>query len=453
MGRQRPPLRGLGDLPPQRFARRPQPDLRLANQRLVRPNIQRSNDGGKTWEPVGNKFEYDGVPGTHQWYDGTPHPWEFKRVWHLEPSLDRSRYGLRRRRRRRPFPHHRRRPDLAGTRRTARPRLRLPMAARRRRHGPAHHPPRPQATPTASSSPSPPPAPSAPTTAAKPGRPSTTACAHNTSPTPTPRSATASTASPCTPRAPNVLFMQKHWDVMRTDNAGDTWHEVSGNLPTDFGFPIDVHAHEPETIYVVPIKSDSRALPARRQAARLSQPHRRQRMGAAHERPAAERLLRERPARRHVRRLARFLRHLLRHHRRTGLRLRRCRRQLGAHRPRPPGRAFRRGPDAANDPRRRSRSPANARAHQRRSEARRRPAPSRSAPSSTRSKPAIRFSAAPSATTSRSSAAPSSASSPAKKTSRTNPPTPRCPPPWRRAPSPSSSSAPSPAAPPRSVTA
>ena len=49
--------------------------------------IQRSDDGGKTWEPVGNKFVYDGVPGTHQWYDGTPHPWEFKRVWHLEPSL------------------------------------------------------------------------------------------------------------------------------------------------------------------------------------------------------------------------------------------------------------------------------------------------------------------------------------------------------------------------------
>jgi photosystem II stability/assembly factor-like uncharacterized protein len=56
---------------------------------------------------------------------------------------------------------------------------------------------------------------------------------------------------------PNSLFMQKHWDVMRSDNAGDSWEEVSGNLPTDFGFAIDVHAHEPETIYVVPIKSDS----------------------------------------------------------------------------------------------------------------------------------------------------------------------------------------------------
>src|SRR5438067_1949670 len=56
---------------------------------------------------------------------------------------------------------------------------------------------------------------------------------------------------------PNVLFMQKHWDVLRSDDAGNSWREVSGNLPTDFGFVVDVHAHEPETIYVVPIKSDS----------------------------------------------------------------------------------------------------------------------------------------------------------------------------------------------------
>src|SRR5439155_808733 len=49
--------------------------------------IQRSNDGGKTWEAVGNKFVYDGVPGTHLWYDGTSRPWEFARVWYLEPSL------------------------------------------------------------------------------------------------------------------------------------------------------------------------------------------------------------------------------------------------------------------------------------------------------------------------------------------------------------------------------
>jgi photosystem II stability/assembly factor-like uncharacterized protein len=60
---------------------------------------------------------------------------------------------------------------------------------------------------------------------------------------------------------PNTLFMQKHWDVMRSDDAGDSWYEVSGNLPSDFGFPIDVHAHEPETIYVIPIKSDSEHYP------------------------------------------------------------------------------------------------------------------------------------------------------------------------------------------------
>jgi photosystem II stability/assembly factor-like uncharacterized protein len=63
------------------------------------------------------------------------------------------------------------------------------------------------------------------------------------------------------PSKPNVLFMQKHWDVMRSDDAGESWQEVSGNLPTDFGFVIDVHAHEPETIYVVPIKSDSEHFP------------------------------------------------------------------------------------------------------------------------------------------------------------------------------------------------
>ena len=93
--------------------------------------IQRSNDGGQTWEPVGNKFVYDGVPGTH----------------------------------------HRSRPG--------------------------------------------------------------------------------------------VLFMQQHWDVMRSDDAGESWQEISGNLPSDFGFTIDLHEHEPETIYVVPSRATrSTILPA-----------------------------------------------------------------------------------------------------------------------------------------------------------------------------------------------
>ncbi len=82
--------------------------------------------------------------------------------------------------------------------------------------------------------------------------------------------------------------MQKHWDVMRTDNAGELWREMSGNLPTDFtGFAIDVHAPEAETIYVVPIKSDSETFPARREAARVSEPDRRRRMEAAHKWAAA----------------------------------------------------------------------------------------------------------------------------------------------------------------------
>ncbi len=63
------------------------------------------------------------------------------------------------------------------------------------------------------------------------------------------------------PDRPNVVFMQKHWDVMRSDDGGDNWHESSGNLPSDFGFPIHVNAHEPDTVYVVPIKSDSEHYP------------------------------------------------------------------------------------------------------------------------------------------------------------------------------------------------
>src|SRR4029450_11375252 len=63
------------------------------------------------------------------------------------------------------------------------------------------------------------------------------------------------------PAYPDVIYMQKHWDVMRTKEAGGTWEEVSGTLPSDFGFPIAVHAHEPETVYVVPISSDSEHFP------------------------------------------------------------------------------------------------------------------------------------------------------------------------------------------------
>ena len=149
------------------------------------------------------------------------------------------------------------------------------------------------------------------------------------------------------PSRPDVLFMQKHWDVMRSDDAGDSWHEVSGNLPTDFGFVIDVHAHEPDTIYVVPIKSDSEHYPPDGKLRVY-----RSRTGGNDWEPLtkglpAKGLLRQRAARRDGRRFARFVRRLFRHHRRAGLRLGRRRRYLDAHRPRSAGRGVGRGPDAA----------------------------------------------------------------------------------------------------------
>ena len=106
------------------------------------------------------------------------------------------------------------------------------------------------------------------------------------------------------PSRPNVLFMQKHWDVMRSDDAGDSWHEVSGNLPTDFGFPIDVHAHEPETIYVVPIKSDSEHYPPDGKLRVYRSRTGGNEWEALDQRPAAARLLRQRAARRDGHRLA-----------------------------------------------------------------------------------------------------------------------------------------------------
>ena len=223
--------------------------------------IQRTDDGGQTWNAVGNQFAFEGETGTHLWYDGTPHPWEFARVWHLEPgptdpdtvyagvedaALFRSSdggqswqelSGLRRHRTGPAWqpgagglclhtilldPHDRRRiytaisaagafrSDDAGD--TWRP-------VNRGLHSEGMI-----ADPTA-----------------EVGH-----CVHRLA---------------MHPERPDVLFMQKHWDVMRSDDAGESWREISGNLPSDFGFPIEVHAHEPETVYVVPIKSDGEHYP------------------------------------------------------------------------------------------------------------------------------------------------------------------------------------------------
>ena len=226
--------------------------------------MQRSNDGGKTWAPVGNKFAYEGVPGTHKWYDGTPHPWEFKRVWRLEPSLsdpdsvyagvEDAAYcfiramggGIGRK-----FPGF----ASMGYR---------PNGSRGRAcvciRSLSIRPIRPE-----SSSPS-----------RRRGRfarddggktwlrRSIRGYARRHIPDPTAEVGHCVHHIAMHPSRPKVLFMQKHWDVMRSDDAGDSWHEISGNLPTDFGFPIQVHAHEPDTVYVVPIKSDSDAAIRRR---------------------------------------------------------------------------------------------------------------------------------------------------------------------------------------------
>jgi photosystem II stability/assembly factor-like uncharacterized protein len=222
--------------------------------------IQRSDDGGKTFQPVGNEFAYASVPGTHQWYDGTPHPWEFKRVWHLEPSLAdpdhvyagvedaalfESRDGGKSWTELKGLREHgsgpRWQPGAGGMclhtivlDPADAQRIYIAISAAgafRSRDGGATWQPINQGLRSEY----------IPDPHAEVGH-----CVHHVT---------------MHPARPQVLYMQKHWDVMRSDNGGDSWHEVSGNLPTDFGFVIDVHAHEPETIYVVPIKSDSEHYP------------------------------------------------------------------------------------------------------------------------------------------------------------------------------------------------
>ena len=222
--------------------------------------IQRSDDGGVTWDPVGNKFSYDGVPGTHQWYDGTPHPWEFARVWHLEPSLDD--------------------PDTvyagvedAGLFRSAdggQSWQELP-ALRGHDSGPSWQPGAGgMCLHTIILDPATPGRMFAAISAAgafrsddagQTWRPINHGLQSEGIPDPDAEVGHCVHRLAMHPSRPSVLYMQKHWDVMRSDDAGESWHEVSGNLPTDFGFPIDVHAHEPDTIYVVPITSDAEHFP------------------------------------------------------------------------------------------------------------------------------------------------------------------------------------------------
>jgi photosystem II stability/assembly factor-like uncharacterized protein len=222
--------------------------------------IQRSRDGGKTWEAVGNKFEYDGIPGPHLWYDGTPHPWEFARVWHLEPSLtdpDTVYAGIADAALFRSVDGGQSWQELSGLRRHPSGGSWQPGAGGLCLHTILLDPKHPGRIHVAISA--------AGTfrsdDAGQTWRPVNRGLRSEGIPDP------AAEVGHCVhriarhPSRPDTLFMQKHWDVMRSDDAGESWREVSGNLPTDFGFPIEVHAHEPETIYVVPIKSDSEHYP------------------------------------------------------------------------------------------------------------------------------------------------------------------------------------------------
>ena len=222
--------------------------------------IQRSDDGGKTWEPVGNKFVYDGVPGMHQTFDGTPRPWEFKRVWHLEPSLtdpDTVYAGVEDAALFKSTDGGQNWHELSGLRTHGTGESWQPGAGGMCLHTILLDPKNDQRIFTAISA----------AGAFRSDDAGATWLPINKGLRSDQLPDEDAEVGHCVhrltlhPSRPNVLFMQKHWDVMRTDDSGDNWREVSGNLPTDFGFPIDVHAHEPETIYVVPIKSDSEHFP------------------------------------------------------------------------------------------------------------------------------------------------------------------------------------------------
>ncbi|HKM91044.1 MAG TPA: hypothetical protein VJX29_10550 [Candidatus Acidoferrales bacterium] len=245
--------------------------------------IQRSDDGGKTWFQPGtppgeqagpggapkgesNKFVYDASPETgkplttHKWYDGSQHPWEFKRVWHLEPSLTDpntvyagvedaalfvSRDGGQNWK------------EVAGLRGHGTGPQWQPGAGGLGLHtillDPKNHNRMYIAISAAGAFRT--------DDGGKTWKPINKGLRSPYLPDQDAEIGHCVHRIALHPSRPDVVFMQKHWDVMRTDNAGDQWREVSGNLPTDFGFVIDVHAHQPETIYVVPIKSDAEHFP------------------------------------------------------------------------------------------------------------------------------------------------------------------------------------------------
>jgi photosystem II stability/assembly factor-like uncharacterized protein len=222
--------------------------------------MQRSDDGGATWAAVGNKFLYDGEAGTHQWYDGTAHPWEFKRVWHIEPSLsgrDALYAGVEDAALFQSLDGGDSWAELPGLRTHGTGPAWQPGAGGMCLHTIILDPTNSKRMYIAIS------AAGAFRTddGGKSWKPINKGLYSKYIPNPTAEVGHCVHHMAMHPAKPETLFMQKHWDVMRSDDAGENWTEISGNLPTDFGFVIDVHAHEPETLYVVPIKSDSEHFP------------------------------------------------------------------------------------------------------------------------------------------------------------------------------------------------
>jgi photosystem II stability/assembly factor-like uncharacterized protein len=244
--------------------------------------LQRSDDGGKTWHQPGvpagqtpepgppqatpNKFLYDVSPETgkplttHLFYDGSQHPWEFKRVWHLEPCLknpDTVYAGIEDAAIFRSTDGGQNWQELSGLRGHSTGPAWQPGAGGMCLHTIVIDPQNTDRMFVAIS------AAGAFRTddGGQSWKPINKGLFSKYIPDPSADVGHCVHRIALHPSKPDTLFMQKHWDVMRSDNAGDNWTKISGNLPTDFGFCIDVHAHQPETVYVVPIKSDSEHFP------------------------------------------------------------------------------------------------------------------------------------------------------------------------------------------------
>ena len=218
--------------------------------------VHRSDDGGRTWETVGNAFSYEGDPGTHTWYDGTPHPWEFARVWHLEPSRtdpETVYAGVEDAALFRSVDGGRSWKELPGLRGQGSGPSWQPGAGGMCLHTILLDPGDPRRMFVAISA--------AGVFRSDDGgdawKPVNRGLRSEFMPNPEAEVGHCVHRITQHPARPDTLYMQKHWDVMRSDDAGESWREVSGDLPSDFGFPIAVHANEPDTVYVVPIESDA----------------------------------------------------------------------------------------------------------------------------------------------------------------------------------------------------